>query len=100
MSRVAQTFSKAKILKSIAPIVVVIVGIVGAVASQNATPKSATNQQIQNPTYSYNCDPAYNFIYYPDSNGQTVDVTYKGVTGQKALQILEKCIQVQTKHYS
>lgn len=77
MGRVAQAFSRTK-LTLIIPLVVVVAGIAGAVASQHAAPKPQVTTQAS----------------------QTTDVKYKGVEGQTALALLEKYTTVKTKHYS
>jgi len=76
--------------------IVVIVGIVGAFTSHR-TKSVNTAQPV---TYVYHCDSAYNFVYYLNADStQTQFVDYNGAKGQSALSILEKCTQVQVKHY-
>ena len=77
MSRVAQILNRTKIA-ALAMSLVVLVGIVGAVTSWDATPKPVITKQQSQTTY----------------------VKYQGVEGQTALELLKKYADVKTKHYS
>lgn len=77
MGRVAQ-LTKVKLIGVAIPLIVVVVGIVGAINSYNASPKAQVVTQ----------------------SSKTTDVKYKGVQGQTALALLKKYENVQTKKYS
>lgn len=76
MGRVS--LSRTKLVSAAIPLIIIGVGIVGAVTSQNATPKPVITTQ----------------------NSQTTEVKYKGIDGQSALDLLKKHASVLTKHYS
>lgn len=77
MARSSQAFAKIKLIAAL-PLIAVIVGVVGAITSYDASPKAQITTK----------------------QSQTTSVKYKGVEGQKALDLLKKYASVQTKHYS
>lgn len=74
----ASLFTKIKLMSVVAPLIIIGVGIVGAITSYDAVPKPIVSSE----------------------NSQTTYVKYQGVEGQNALDLLKRYAQVGTKHYS
>ena len=77
MSR-ASLLTKTKLMSVVAPLIIIGVGIVGALTSYDAVPKPIVSGE----------------------NSQTTYVKYQGIGGQNALDLLKKYAKVETKHYS